>query len=89
MYIQAGTDDWQICSEWGSMSGGAHYMFDMYSMWCFVELTQLYASDFLFMCQVLPNPMGKAQGDRVTHSMISALYIFDNCTLITNYPDYF
>ena len=32
--------------------GGAGYMYDMYGMWYFRELTKLRAYGFQFMCQV-------------------------------------
>ena len=35
--------------RWGLMPGGAHYMFDMYGMWNFGELTKLCAYCFMVM----------------------------------------
>ena len=74
----------KICSECGSMSGGARWllgmaqcMFDVYGMGYFGELTKLRAYGFQFMFQVLPDRRQRARDDRIAHTMISALFDFD------------
>ena len=54
-----------------------HYMFGMYGMRYFRELINLYAYDFQFMFQILPDRRGRARGDHIARTMISVLFEFD------------
>ena len=49
-------------TEWGSMSGGTYYMFDMYDMWHVGELTKLHAYGFQFMFSGTSVSKGKSSG---------------------------
>ena len=60
---------------WDPIMGGAYYMFIMYGMWYFGELTKLCTYGFQFMFRVLPVPQGRARDDCRAHTTLFRIFL--------------